>query len=132
MRSFLNRAWCRVQGAVMWGLKGAFLDGKGTVSLTRCALVFVAANVFAIVWLSVAWVGYVTLTGQMEAAAPLAGAVFNGVAAVLSSSLVAVAGQYVAQIKWGSGGVSAAQIAEQEAGPTTCEPAAGEQGPGGI
>ena len=96
-------------------LKGIFYDGKGTLSLTRVMLTLVAANAFAIVWLCIVWVWHVTVTNQMETAAPLASAVFTGVAAVLSAQVTMAAAQYFVQNKFGSGGISAEQIEAPQA-----------------
>ena len=98
-------------------LKETFYDGKGTLSLTRVMLAIVALNAFTVIWLCVIWVWHVTVTNQMEAAAPLASAVFGGVAAILSAQVTMAAAQYFVQNKFGSGGISSEQLAPPPAAP---------------
>ena len=87
-------------------IKGALFDSKGSLSLSRCVLLFVVAEVTAITWLAVLWCHYVTVNGLMVEAAPLAQAVSTGAAAVLSSQVAAAAFQYFTQAKFSGGGVS--------------------------
>lgn len=107
-------------------LKELFSDGKGTLSLTRLMMAVVAINAFTIVWLCVIWVHHVTVTNQMEAAAPLASAVFTGVAAILSAQVTMAAAQYFVQNKFGSGGISGRQLdIEDERASVLADEAAG-------
>lgn len=96
-------------------VKGALWDAKGTLSLSRCVLLFVVLEVTAITWLAVLWCYYVTVNGLMVEAAPLASAVSGGAAAVLSSQVAAAAWQYFAQAKFTGGGVAGRQIDQDEA-----------------
>lgn len=91
-------------------IKGALFDSKGSLSLSRCVLLFVVAEVTAITWLAVLWCHYVTVNGLMVEAAPLAQAVSTGAAAVLSSQVAAAAFQYFTQAKFSGGGVSGRQL----------------------
>lgn len=91
-------------------VKGALFDSKGTLSLSRCVLLFVVIEVTAITWLAVAWVAYVTRTGQMEQGAPLAQAVFTGVAAILSAQVASAAWQYFTQARFMGGGIAGRQL----------------------
>lgn len=91
-------------------IKGALFDAKGTLSLSRCFMLFVALEVTAVAWLVVAWCYYVTVNGLMEQGAPLASAVSGGIAAVLSSQVAAAAWQYFSHAKFTGGGVAARQL----------------------
>lgn len=104
-------------------LKGALFDSKGSLSLSRCVLVFVLAEVTAITWLAVAWCYWVTKHGLLVDAAPFASAVATGAAAVLSSQVAAAAFQYFSQSKWGGGGIAGRQLDIDEARTAQADPA---------
>lgn len=89
--------------------KGLLFGGDGSLSSSRVVIFVVLFEINALVVLCVAWVWHVTATGQMEAAAPLAQAVFTGVAAVLGAQATMAAVQYAAQYKWGPGSYSGRQ-----------------------
>lgn len=97
----LRRLASALRSKTVWLGRLLFFDWRGEFSLGKCAMVFGLVNVWTIMWLSVAWVAYVTLSSQMAEAAPLASAIGTAVGAVLSSQLLLVGGQYFAKI-WGS------------------------------
>ncbi len=91
-------------------LRECFYDGKETLSITRVMIAAVFAQVFAIVWLTVFWVRYLTLTGQMESGALLMRAALEPVAAILGTQVAGAAFSYFIQNKFGSGGIAGRQL----------------------
>jgi hypothetical protein len=130
MRSFLNRAWCFLKDWAVWILKGLFYDSKATLSLGRVAIVLGLSNVWVLVWLAVVWIGYVTVTRLLAAAAPLATAVATAMSTILSGQLLIAGLQYWTQHRYGGGGATAEQI--QQPTPAGPCPAEDGQSPGGI
>lgn len=89
--------------------KGLLFGADGSLSSSRVVIFVVLLEINTVVVLCVLWVYHVTITGQMEQAAPLAQAVSTGVAAVLGAQATMAAIQYAAQYKWGPGSYSGRQ-----------------------
>ena len=95
--------------------KGLLFGADGSLSSSRTVIFLVLLEINGIVILACAWIYHVTITNQMEQAAPLAQAVFTGVAAVLGSQALMAAINYAAQYKWGPGSYSGRQSDIDEA-----------------
>lgn len=95
--------------------KGLLFGADGSLSSSRVVIFVVLFEINAVVVLCILWVYHVTITGQMEQAAPLAQAVSTGVAAVLGAQATMAAIQYAAQYKWGPGSYSGRQADIDEA-----------------
>ncbi len=95
--------------------KGLLFGADGSLSSSRTVIFLVLLEINGIVILACAWIYHVTITNQMEQAAPLAQAVFTGVAAVLGSQALMAAINYAAQYKWGPGSYSGRQLDIDEA-----------------
>ena len=95
--------------------KGLLFGADGSLSSSRTVIFLVLLEINGIVILACAWIYHVTITNQMEQAAPLAQAVFTGVAAVLGSQALMAAINYAAQYKWGPGSISGRQLDVDEA-----------------
>ena len=89
--------------------KGLLFGADGSLSSSRTVIFLVLLEINGIVILACYWVYWVTSTGQMAEAAPLASAVFTGVAGVLGAQATMAAIQYAAQYKWGPGSYSGRQ-----------------------
>lgn len=84
--------------------RSLFFGKSGTLSLGRVMIAFTIVNIWALVWLFVAWVWYVTVTGQMEAAAGLAQAFAAILSAILSSSMIVTGFQWWVAKRYGDAG----------------------------
>lgn len=96
--------------------------GDRAWSLSRLVVLLVLVQINAVVVLACLWIYHVTVTQQMEAAAPLANAVFTGVAGVLGAQATMAALQYAVAQKWGSGGYSDARRGAVDGDGTEGEP----------
>ncbi len=97
----IRRAARAIRSKLVWLGRLLFFDWRGEFSLGKAAMVFGLLQVWTVMWLAIGWVAYVTISGQMTEAAPLASAIGTAVGAVLSSQLIVIGGQYVGKI-WGS------------------------------
>lgn len=70
--------------------RALFYGSNGTLSMGRVLVLIGVLQIALAFWLFVIWIGYVTATGQMEQAAPLAMAIGTVLTGVLSSQVAAV------------------------------------------
>lgn len=91
---------------------------SGTLSLGRIMTVLMLANLFAILWLFVVWVGFVTVTDRMESAAPLASSIGTILSAVLSSSVAASAATWWTNKHYGAAGSATPEQVDTPPAPT--------------
>lgn len=106
----IQRLWQWLRSQLVWLVKSLFFDSKGTLSLGRTLGTILIANGLVLVWLAVVWVAYVTRTNQMGEAAALAAAIGTWFSSLGIGQVVAGAGLYLIQARFGPGGVSSSQI----------------------
>lgn len=97
--------------------RALFYGSTGTLSMGRVLVALGVLQVFASIWLFTAWIAYVTLTGQMEAASPLASSIGTVLSAVLSSQVASIAATWWTSKRYGDNGSATAEQVDGAAGP---------------
>lgn len=88
----------------------------GTLSLGRVVIFGLMSHVFIGFWLYVAWIWYLTATGQLETAAAFHASMANILAGLGSSSVLTSVGMYLVTKKFGeAGAASQAQVLDPNA-----------------
>lgn len=117
----------RIAAALARTYRATLYGSSGTLSMGRLLVVFGILQVAASFWLFVAWVWFVTATGQMEAASPLAASIGTILSSVLSSQVAAIAATWWTTKRYGSAGAASFETVND---PNATAPESA--GPGGI
>lgn len=96
--------------------RAALFGSSGTLSSGRSITWVLVLHVIAAFWLYVGWVGFLTYTDRLEAAAPFANSISQTLAAVMSSTVATVAATWWTTKRYGdNGAASQAQVNDPHA-----------------